>query len=433
MRARLGTAVAAAALAAGMAAAGAPAARADEDGAPAPPAKSLEERVAELEKLVKKDQGGLTAYWKNGIRLESADGEFKLRVGGRIQGDWSWFSHQDDAETASAKPIQAGTEFRRARLMVGGTLYRDFDFMGEYDFAQGTAKFREVWVGASLGTAAKVRVGSVKEPFGLEEMVSDLFTTFMERSAPDEAFCPVYNTGVLFTGTAAGKRAWWGAGVFRDANDFGDDTGNVRSGEWAATARLAGRPWIAEEGKRFLHVGAAATLREPPGDTVQFRARPELHLVSQIVDTGTFTAFQVREAALESAAGWGPFSATAEAFQAEALVHGATDPTFRGWAAQASWFPTGEGRPWDADKAAFDRVIPRANLGKGPGAWEIAARCDRLDLDDAGVNGGTQRVWTFGVNLYPNPNMKVQLDHVRVFVRGIGVLYGYEVRFQVDF
>jgi phosphate-selective porin OprO/OprP len=429
----MGRRMAAAAATATAAVALASAAWAQDGEAPAAPVKSLEERVAELEKLVKKDQGGLTAYWKNGLRLESADGDFKLRIGGRIQGDWSWFSHQREFEAATASDIQAGTEFRRARIMVGGTLYKDFEFMGEYDFAQGTAKFREVWIGAILGKAARVKVGSVKEPFGFEEMVSDLFTTFMERSACDEAFCPVYNTGVLFTGTLMEKRMWWGAGVFRDANDFGDDVGNTRSGEWAATARVAGRPWIADEGRRFLHVGAAVSRRVPPDDTVRFRARPELHLVSQVVDTGSFAATGVCEAALESAFAWGPFSATAEGFQAEAAVHGATDPTFRGWAVQASWFLTGEGRPYDPEKAAFDRVIPKSNALKGRGAWEIAARMDRLDLDDAGVNGGTQDIATVGVNWYLTPNVKIQIDHVRVSVHGIGVMYGYEMRFQVDF
>ncbi len=414
-------------------AAAAPAATA-QDGSAAPGGtKSLEERVAELEKLVKKDDGGLFAYWKNGLRLDSADGDIKLRIGGRIQSDWSWFQHQNDFETASGKPIQAGEEFRRARLQVGGTIYRDFDFMGEYDFAGGTAKFREVWMGTTLGGSSRVQVGSVKEPFGFEEMVSDLFTTFVERSAPDEAFCPSYNTGVLLSGTAAEKRAWWGVGAFRDANDFGDDTGNTRSGELSETARVTGRFGVSKDGRNFSTVGLAATLREPPNDTVQFRARPELHLVPQMVDTGTFSAHQVREWEVDASQTLGPFTAVAEFFQADAMVPGAVDPTFRGWTAQASWFLTGEGRPWNADRAVYDRIVPKANLWKGSGAWELAARCDRLDLDDAGVNGGTQTVWTVGVNWYLNPNMKIQLDHVRAHVANLGSLYGFELRFQVDF
>jgi phosphate-selective porin OprO/OprP len=408
-------------------------AKAADEETPAAPQKSLEERIADLEKLVGKDRGGLQAYWKNGIRLESADGEFKLRIAGRIQLDGSGFSHQREFETVTTTDIHDGAEFRRARLAVGGTIHKDFEFMGEYDFAQGSAKFREVWIGANLGKGAKVKVGSVKEPFGFEEMVSDLFVTFLERSAPDEAFCPVYNTGVLFTGTQAEKRLWWGAGIFRDANDFGDDVGNTRDGEWAGTVRVAGRPWVADEGRRFLHLGAAVSRREPPADTVRFRARPELHLVTQLVDTGSFTASGVSQGALEAAFAWGPFSAVAEGFRTEARVNGRTNPTFQGWAVQASWFLTGEGRPYDVEKAAFDRVIPKTNALKGRGAWEIAARLDRLDLDDAGVAGGTQDIATVGVNWYLTPNVKVQVDHVRVHVRGIGVMYGYEVRFQVDF
>ena len=397
------------------------------------PTKSLEERVAELEKQAKADKGDLTLRWKNGIRMDSADGAFKLRLAGRIQNDWSWFDHQQDYEDASATPIEAGTEFRRARLAVGGTLYEDFEFMGEYDFAQVTAKFREVWMGMRPAESVIVRAGHFKEPFGFEEMVSDLFTTFLERSAPDEAFCPTFNTGGMASGTAAGKRLWFGAGIFRDANDFGDDTGNTTSGEYAGTARLAGRPWVSADSRRFLHVGGAASYREPAGDTVRFRSRPELHLVPQMVDTGNLPASDVRLVEFDVSPSWDSFTAVLEWFQADVDTRGAADPTFRGIAVQASYFLTGEARPYLEDKAAYDRPIPRANAGKGAGAWEVAARWSRLDLDDAGVNGGTQEIWTAGVNWYLNPNMKIQLDHVRAYVRNVGNLYAVELRFQVDF
>src|SRR5205809_5448232 len=40
----------------------------------------LSSRVAELEKLSRKDKDGLFAYWGNGIRMDSASGAFKLKI-----------------------------------------------------------------------------------------------------------------------------------------------------------------------------------------------------------------------------------------------------------------------------------------------------------------------------------------------------------------
>src|SRR5207244_2358233 len=94
----------------------------------------LSARVDELEKLKKKDKDGLFAYWGKGIRMDSANGRFKLKIGGRVQNDWSWFAHTSDLEGVTGTQIEAGEEFRRARLYVGGTIYENVDFMNEWDF-----------------------------------------------------------------------------------------------------------------------------------------------------------------------------------------------------------------------------------------------------------------------------------------------------------
>ena len=76
----------------------------------------------------------LGASWDNGIVLQSADKSFKVRIGGRLQNDWAWFSQTDENE-AYFGDIQNGTEFRRARLAVSGAIYNYIVFKAEYDFA----------------------------------------------------------------------------------------------------------------------------------------------------------------------------------------------------------------------------------------------------------------------------------------------------------
>lgn len=401
----------------------------------------LEQRVSELEKLTKKDADGLFGYWKNGLHMDSASGAFKLKIGGRIQNDWSWFSGSSDFEEVTEKQVEAGEEFRRARLYVGGTMYGNVDFMAEYDFAGGTTAFREVWMGTKLGSFARIQVGSMKEPFGFEELTSDLFVTFMERSAGSEAFAPSYNTGAMLWNTCAEDRVTWAAGVFRDAGSNGNDTGNTRSGDYNFTGRVTGRPWIGESPDEFLHVGAAASLRSPSDGTVDYSARPELHLAPVVVDSGSLKSNDVRLGEAETAIVEGPFSATGEYYLADVRgAAGAPNATFHAWAVQASWFLTGESRPYNVQRGVFDRVVPKRNFDGegGSGAIELAARFDAIDLGDGDV-GGTptartrMRIWSAGANWYLNPNTKVALDFVHAHVQNIGTLLGLEMRFQVDF
>jgi phosphate-selective porin OprO and OprP len=46
----------------------------------------------------------------------------------------------------------------------------------------------------------------------------------------------------------------------------------------------------------------------------------------------------------------------------------------------------------------------------GPGAWEVAARADFIDLNDQGIDGGKQVSYIAGVNWYANNYMRFMLD-----------------------
>jgi phosphate-selective porin OprO/OprP len=394
----------------------------------------LEARVAELEKLSKKDQEGVFGYWKNGLRFDSASGATKLHIGGFLQSDWSWFNDDQDFEEVYGRQFEAGTQFRRARLMIEGTIYKNIDFKAEYDFAGGTTGFRNVWMafkGLPVGT---LTVGSMKQPFGLEELTPDLFVSFMERSAPSTAFAPAYDTGFQLSDTICDGVAQWAVGVFREADNFGNDTGNVESGEWNGSARVTGRPWMNEDRTSFLHVGGAVLTREPANDTIAFRSTPEMNLAGTVVDT---TAIASRKAWLwegELAFQTGPFTAIGEYYQANVTTDG-RDPSFHGWVLEASMFLTDDKRGYNANRGVFDRVIPKKNWDDagGIGAIQLVGRIDKLDLDDGGVDGGEMRVASFGVNWYANPNTKVMLAVVRPKVYDVGSYWGVEARFQVDF
>jgi phosphate-selective porin OprO/OprP len=397
----------------------------------------IEQRVTELERLARKNENGMFAQWKNSTWLSTADGATKIRFGGRIQNDWNWFYGQTDVSENTGEEIEDGTFFRRARLQTGGTLYGNVDFMGEFDFAGGTTKFRDVTISVASGFG-RISVGHMKEPFGLEQVTSDLYTNMMERHTSDSAFAPSYNTGLQLSDTCAKERVAWAVGVFRDANDAGDDIANDRSGEVNYTGRITGRPLMNSEGDQWLHVGAGASYRTPSDDGYRFASRPELFLAPLLVDTGVLATDQVILLEGEAAAALGSLHAQAEYYAADVNgTGGAGDSQFNGWAVQAGYLLTGEVRPYQTSNGTWGRIVPKKNLatdGKGgAGAWEVVGRYDYVNLNDGPVDGGHMRTLSFGINWYLNPSTKVMLDWVHASAEPAGSLNGVEMRFQVDF
>ncbi len=127
---------------------------------------TLESQIAELQTSAADGDNGLTAYWNNGIRMDSADKNFKFKIGGRIMNDYAFFDTNSDADKQyGSDAFNTGTEFRRARLYMAGTIYGNVGFKAEYDFAEGDADFKDVYMtmGVPMGT---MTIGHHKQPFG---------------------------------------------------------------------------------------------------------------------------------------------------------------------------------------------------------------------------------------------------------------------------
>lgn len=441
--------------------------------------KRLESRVEDLEKRLDAQENGqatagngphgtppapekspedMRVYWKDGVRLETEDSRFKLRIGGRIHQDWAWFQ-QDDKLTRAFGNSQDGTEFRRARLAVSGLLYDTVSFKAAYDFAGGDSDFKDVYMALSdVPAVGAIRVGHYKEPFGLDELISDNSITFLERPLLS-TFVPSRNTGVMLRNHALQQRMTWAAGVFRTTDDYGDGSDD---GDYALTARVTGLPWYQEEGQRLLHLGVAYSHR-PRNGAMRLRARPEAHLSEfRYVDTGTFESEDVDLMGFEAALKWGAFSLQGEyvragvdsvrrrAFTNFSLREG-VQHEFDGYYMAASFFLTGEERPYERRKGVFGRVRPTRNFslkeGGGWGAWEVALRYSHLDLSDGYLRGGKEANWTAGVNWYLNPQARVMLNYTHGAItrdgpsvlgtwRGRGYagdIHILQTRFQVDF
>jgi phosphate-selective porin OprO/OprP len=399
-----------------------------------------EEKYEELLKKAEaeKEPSTFRVYWKEGIRLDSHDGRFKLKFTGRIMNDWAVFSEDSDTEAFFNEDFGSGAEFRRARLGLGGTIYDVVDFKAEYDFAGGDADFKDVYVGLrKLPAVGHIKVGHVKEPFSLEELTSSKYITFMERALPN-VFAPGRNTGILFHDTELDGHLYWGVGGFRETDDFGDGFGE--EDEYNITARVTGLPWYEEKGRRLLHLGISYSHKFGDGDegaTVRFRQRPEAHLSPvRFVDTTDIPTDGVDLVTPEVALVFGPFSAQGEYFHASVDRANGSDVDFDGFYLYVSYFLTGEHRSYSKTKGAFDRVKPKQNFGlgkeRGWGAWEIAARYSNLDLTDGSISGGELDDFSLGVNWYLYPNARIMGNYIFADLDDVGETNIFQMRFQVD-
>ncbi len=382
-----------------------------------------------------KDANQFRVYWQDGLRMDSANEQFKLRFGGRIMNDWA-FVQADDSLVESLGAlgtfVRDGTEFRRARLYASGLFYDRFEFKAEFDFAEVLGTLRDVYVGVRgvpvLGT---LRTGHFKEPFGLEEMTSSNHITFLERSA-GAAFTPARNVGIAFQNVVADGRITYAAGLFRETLNSGRSVG---SGGPNLTARVTGLPLYSDGGRKLIHVGAAYSRQGTPLGVSLFRSRPEAHLLPPFVFTPLLETSSYDLVGLEAAAVAGPFSVQSEYQKSYLDSVTSGDPSFSGFYVMGSFFLTGENRRYSQSRGAFDRVRPRNSLmdDGGIGAWEVAARYSQLDLNNGLVRGGDMKNFTLGVNWYVNPYSRIMWNYVRADVVDTGTADIVQMRFKIDF
>ena len=398
---------------------------------------------AEAQKAAKEAAGyevgsdlDLKTTWRDGFNAETANKDFRIHIGGKMQQDYGFFDPDSNLRTAfpagtAAAPgpgpnaWQDGADLRRARIRIDGSAWEVVDFVFEYEFAQ----TQQVSSGSSTTTVSAtgptdvyvdvkeipvlghVRAGHFKEPFSLEDYgTNDVYQTFMERSTANDAFSPNRNYGVMNWNDPFEQRMVYGVGVFKENTNT--NIGNAfdyGTGSYAATGRLGFNPWYAHDGRCVLYFGGAYSYRnfadQNALDRYNYATRIPLRVGSPVVLTTTsLPANNVQLFNAQAALVYGPFSLQAEYYNSQAdgvqrgLVAPGTpglyNPDVEGAYVLASFFLTGEHRVYLRDIGGFGRVRPLepfyfvrnggfGGLGNllGKGAWEVAARYDYIDLN----------------------------------------------------
>ena len=417
---------------------------------------SISEMAAEIAEL---------KAWKAEVLADDAASKKKpasdrnWKIGGRIYFDTAMFS-QNDQSLAQGITARNGTEIRRAWLSISGEASQMLDYCLQLEFAgsktisgtrfQSTC-FKDAYLGfRDLPYVGNLRIGHIREPLSLEQMTSNRYITFMERSMNDYGtFVPSRNLGVKAFHHTKNERSTWAIGAFVAEQTPEPLFHQVNHSGAAVTGRWSYLPWFDEaaEGRRLIHVGLGGSYRSIGDQTVRFRARPEAHLGPYVVDTGVLHVPDYQLLNTELAFVYGPFSLQSEYFHAVMNESTGNNLDFNGCYFMASYFLTGEHRPYSRKTGGFARVKPRENFFRvrdstdcirmGKGAWQLAYRYSYIDLDDGTIAGGRAGNHTFGVNWYLSPHARLMVNclHCTTERAGIdsGVLSAFQMRAHVDF
>jgi phosphate-selective porin OprO/OprP len=325
---------------------------------------------------------------------------------------------------------------RRVRPIIEGTVGGIYDFRFTPDFAQGRTVIQDAYVTGRFAPYVQVTAGKFKAPIGLERLQSANDIRFVERAYPTQLVTN-RDIGLQLAGGAPDSKFQYqlaylnGANDGRSSEDFTDVEVNDDK-EYAA--RIFTQPFVDSESfaLRGLGLGIAGSWTSQEGDATQ-PLLPQFRTPAQSVffryrggDTPTLATGDRVRIAPQLYYYNGRFGLLGEWTQSSQDVTRTTDAGTRSdtvdstaWQLAASFFLTGE-------EATFRGYKPNSSfaLDKGTwGGWEIVARYQELEIDDAAFEGGSasfanpataaRKASTIGLGLnwYLNQNVKWVINY----------------------
>lgn len=369
--------------------------------------------------------------------IASADGSFTASLRGVVQFDAAtYFDNGDNAvpggASATNDDLNSGTNFRRVRLGLEGTIARDwlYNLTAEYGgSAVESTQLNQAWLEYGgwrpFGTQVRIRAGAFATAANLEDATSNTESLFIERASPVEIVRSIaagdgrvglaaFANGERWSATAAltGERV-------NQSGNFDEQQGYVLR---AAFLPIRSPDYAVHVGVNASGVLETSDTSAGTGTTEKaftLGDYPELRVSSQQFAAVAFAADTIdtiEHRGLEFGAFWKNFYLASELIEIDVERLGAlSDPSFDGWYAQGAWTLTGERRAWNAASGGFQGIRPANNFSLADGrwgAWEIAARYSELNLNDtgAGISGGDQTITTLGLNWYPHRSVRFILE-----------------------
>ena len=415
-----------------------------EDG---PTARDLEQKIRILERKnelaaeaaeAKAKDAPKLSIGANGFALSSADTNFALRLKGLVQLDSRTFFGDNPHSQGND-----GFYLRRARPIIEGTVFRDFDFQFVPDFGGTTVQIFDANLNYRYRPELQLKAGKFKGPVGFENLQADSTLPFNERSLVSN-FSPSRNLGVQLWGDVLDGRLGYALGVFNGSGDGRVASNNDFSDDKEFAGKISLQPFKksglkALEGLGF-GVGAsysqissnAAALPSTSGGTQPGYLTSGLQqffaynpVVGTVVADGAHWRVSPYITYLQ-----GPFGLLGEYAISHqgvlnSLTHRRAELDHTAWEVSAQWVLTGE-------PASFTGLTPKRSfdpLNGGWGAWQLVGRFGQLDIDDrafqgfanpdSSASGATS--WSVGINWWLNKNVRLLTSFSQTTFTGGGL------------
>lgn len=351
-----------------------------------------------------------------GVTLASADGANALRVRGLVQLDARTFFGDGAGVTNNAFVL------RRARLITEGQFAKNYSFQLVTEFGGGGVSILDANLNVALSKSLQLRLGKFKSPVGLEQLQSDSWTFFNERSIVSN-FVPNRDVGIQAWGDLAEGRVSYAVGVFNGVADAASSTNTDFDNEKDFAARVTFSPFRNEAASPLQ--GLTFGLGGNIGREKTAAGRP-----SSYRSDGQQTFFAYTASVIADGLNWrvspqldyrnGSFGLLGEYVVSTVNVR----PSATGakaelqnnaWQIAAGYVLTGE-------DSSYAGLVPRSNFDYAAGTWgafEVAARVARVDIDDAAFPlfaspaSNANQVTSFGVGLnwYLSKAVVLKLDY----------------------
>ena len=379
----------------------------------------------------------------DGFNFRSADTNFFVGLHGIVQLDNRSFFPR-------AVKSSDGFLLRRARPIVSGTVYRDFDFLFVPDFGLSTVVIQDAYLNYKYAPGLQLRAGKFKSPVGLEQLQPDPKTLFNERSLVS-ALVPNRDLGVELHGDIAEGTASYAAGVFNGVGDARSTSNADFDDNREVAGRIFFQPFKKADltplrdfgfglGGSFTHTAHTNSLPSTTGGSLPgfFTDGQQQFFTYNPATAGGVTPIVVPDGehwrlSPQAYYYWGPFGLMGEYVISHQRVKRTAAAPFlsknlenTAWEISGSWVVTGENASYSgvSPKNPFD---PRARHW---GALQLIARYAELDIDsatfpafaDLSTSASSARAWSAGLNWYLNRNLKLGASFSRtVFSGGGGV------------
>ncbi len=345
---------------------------------------------------------------ESGFQISSSDGAFSFKLGGRIMWDADSFDGVLNRSNDGSRRLS--TDLRRSRLELGGTAYDAWKFKFDIDIKDklggSNAHLHTVGVGYTGLKTFDVFIGRTKEPFGLEELTSSKSISSIERNyfteATDTDSQPEFGIRLDSKGSGLG----WSIGLFNPA-------GNPKNSDGGDRIALTGR-WfgaLIDTDSTTLHLGIAVTDRNIDQPIQQKGFALDIAESGGKLDSSSLTIDSDRQWGVEGLYISGPFSLQSEVFVKKVGgANGGPSGDVHHYYSQATYSLTGERRGYNAKSGIADIIKPSAD------GWavELVGKLDHIELDIDGAPTEVVSGYLAGLNLYPNKNVKLMLNVIRV-------------------